>query len=530
MKEANEDPVWGGTKYWKDFLWLSADPTFLRERATYLGEVVHPNAVPLAPGASYEVVFRTTLPKGAAGEYYLHVQLDAHNDIDPRQDPSGSRRLLTGWWPADRGRNDDWLGNFDHWAYEDPANNLFSAKVVVQYREPDLRAEGVTVGTGATSGRQLDVTYTVANRGSRDTREDGWADRAFLSRDPSLDDKDLFLGEFSHTGVLRAGAAYTNALTVTLPEGVGGSFHLLVYTDAAAGMDLAGNTLSDIGFNLLGVGFEKPSPLAPWDLASESSRGLGRGRVPEYQDEGNNVAAVALPITPTPAPDLRVAAVAAPERVARGQTIDVTYTVANVGPAGTPASQPEWVDYVYLSRDPVLDLRADRYLTSVEHTGGLAAGAAYAVARTLQLPTDLLGPWYVLVVTDPVRSGVIGQVFESGKERNNDRASPVPVVVELPPPADLEVQDVRGPAAAKPGETAEIVWTVKNTSREPANGTWTDGAFASADGAWDVGDRYVGRLAFAGTLLPGQEYTATLRAALPALTPGAYRLVVRTDV
>jgi len=40
----------------------------------------------------------------------------------------------------------------------------------------------------------------------------------------------------------------------------------------------------------------------------------------------------------------------------------------------------------------VLDLRADRYLKAVTHTGGLAAGASYTVAETIPLPTDLLGP------------------------------------------------------------------------------------------------------------------------------------------
>src|SRR5262249_17769221 len=116
------------------------------------------------------------------------------------------------------------------------------------------------------------------------------------------------------------------------------------------------------------------------------------------------------------------------------------------------------------------------------------------------------------------------------KERNNDHASGVPVVIELPPPADLVIQDVSGPAEARPGEPASFTWTVRNVSNEPASGTWYDSLFVSTDGTWDVGDRLVGRVAGTRTLRPGEEYTSTLQTALPAVTPGSYRLILRTDI
>src|SRR5262249_32721361 len=76
-------PVWAGTPYWRDFIWLSADDTFIRERASFLGETAHVPTGPLNPGASYQVTFETTLPQGTDGTYYVYIHLDAHNDLSP---------------------------------------------------------------------------------------------------------------------------------------------------------------------------------------------------------------------------------------------------------------------------------------------------------------------------------------------------------------------------------------------------------------------------------------------------------------
>jgi len=43
-------PVWQDTRSWRDFLWLSADPSFIRERASYLGQTTHVQQTPLQAG------------------------------------------------------------------------------------------------------------------------------------------------------------------------------------------------------------------------------------------------------------------------------------------------------------------------------------------------------------------------------------------------------------------------------------------------------------------------------------------------
>ena len=67
----------------------------------------------------------------------------------------------------------------------------------------------------------------------------------------------------------------------------------------------------------------------------------------------------------------------------------------------------------------------------------LQAGQSYDIARSFTVPADMpTEAYYVFVVTDPLRHGAVGEVFESD-ERNNDRPSSVPMVIENPPPSDV---------------------------------------------------------------------------------------------
>jgi len=47
------------------------------------------------------------------------------------------------------------------------------------------------------------------------------------------------------------------------------------------------------------------------------------------------------------------------------------------------------------------------------HSGALASGTSYQVHRAIKLPRDIVGDYYVFVVTDPTRSGAArGAVYE----------------------------------------------------------------------------------------------------------------------
>lgn len=69
-----------------------------------------------------------------------------------------------------------------------------------------------------------------------------------------------------------------------------------------------------------------------------------------------------------------------------------------------------------------------------------------------------------------------------------------------------------------------------NQGANAAGGRWTDAVYLSADPLWDSGDTLVGRVVHSGSLAVGQNYPGELQASLPAVNPGQYHVIVRTDV
>lgn len=266
--------TWAGTRYWVDKVYFSRYPTLNTFRDTFVGEFAHSNDQPLAAGASYTHSESFTLPKGIGGipdnpqTFYVYVIADAYGDLTAHT----------------RG-NDFSRGGFAVLGYEDATNNLGSGTLPVIYREPDLKVTGLAVpGSAPHAGDTLPVTWTVTNIGNRDTREKSWIDRVYLSRDPSLDSGDTELGDFSHNGILNTTDHYTATLDVRLPDGIGGDYYLLVFTDATVSGKIGVPGLNGGG---------------------------GMGTVLEFQGEGNNITPGFMPVLATPPPDLQVTAVTA---------------------------------------------------------------------------------------------------------------------------------------------------------------------------------------------------------------------------
>ncbi|MCH2247748.1 MAG: putative Ig domain-containing protein, partial [Crocosphaera sp.] len=177
-----------------------------------------------------------------------------------------------------------------------------------------------------------------------------------------------------------------------------------------------------------------------------------------------------------------------------------------------------------------LDLRSDRYLGSVEHRDGLSAGESYSVNQTLNLPNNLTGPYYVFVMTDAPQSRGIGEVFEGSNEGNNATPSIQPLIIEFPPPSDLQVDTITLPSRVETGETIELEWTIFNRGDYKAEGEWTDAVYLSTDATWDINDIPIGRVSHQGTLNPGESYTSQLETNLPPAIGAQYRVIVRPDI
>jgi hypothetical protein len=142
----------------------------------------------------------------------------------------------------------------------------------------------------------------------------------------------------------------------------------------------------------------------------------------------------------------------------------------------------------------------------------------------------LVGAYYVFVVTDPNRNRVGGDVFEGDREADNALTPQTPLIIETPPPVDLQVTQINVPEQIRVGDEAVYSWTVTNRSDETFAGRWSDRLYVSGDAQWDLGDRSLAVVEFRGRLAPGESYTSTATVITPAVTPGAYHGIVRADV
>ncbi|MCR5864424.1 pre-peptidase C-terminal domain-containing protein [Aquincola sp. J276] len=497
--------VWSGTRAWTDAVFISPDPVFQpnSSRTRLLGTVTHPAGSGLASQASYQASAELALPAGFDGPYYVYVLTDYQPNSYPSPEPEA-------------GGNGDSRGRYLGTVYEaaNTANNLGRGDIQVTYREPDLKISPITLSaTPVMSGQTVTVSFSVTNAGTRDTRQSIWTDRVYLSRDPSLDPNDLQLASFIRYGGLAAGQSYQRDAVVTIPGDTEGPWYLIAFTDSNV------------------IGAERTGQAATVGLGQVQ---VGQDAVPEFRDEGNNIAVKAVDVVLSPAADLRVTVVTpSAAKYTRGQPIDFSYTVRNVGGAATPADA-RWLDRVYLSVDGNFDPNTDRLLGQIEHQGAVAAnGGFYERSGSFRLPNDLTGSYYLFVETDPITSPGSqprGAVFEGGLEGNNAGRSADPVLIQLPPPSDLQVRAVQVPSTGQTGGTVKIGWDVRNDHGATVSGRWTDALYLSLDDSWSLDDVLLGTLEQDRTLAAGQGYHAEKTVTLPPAREGQYRIVVRTDL
>ncbi|MFP4283565.1 MAG: CARDB domain-containing protein, partial [Opitutales bacterium] len=490
------DAVWSGTRGWNDWVVISPHDTFAAGGYSALGYLPQLIPTPLAPGESYTASAEFRVPEGVEGDFYLYVA------IDPAV---GSRPFRLGFDPPGAAAFPGWPDAFGFRAWETVKTNNLGPAVPLEilYREADLRIDTVESPAEADSGGFFTIEYSATNVGGRDTRDDRWRDRVYLSRDGSLDAFDKLIGTVEHVGVVAAGESYSGTIEARLPDNIDGAFNLIVIVNA---------------------GFGDATP--PWVFPGRLTG--GGGSLNEYRDLASNTLVRPLNVIPQAGVDLTVKSIVAPERATQGRGFELTYTVSNTGEGSTPERQDRWVDHIFLSRDTFLDTSSDHYVGRVIHDGGLGAGESYTESLDLVLPRGITGDYYVFVVTD-YSVQPRGAVVEVN-ELNNAVASDIPMLIELPPPADLVVTAVTAPGNVRPGETATFTLTITNQGTERAEGTWTDGFYLSTDAVWDVGDRLLGTVSSGRTVAPGQSYTVEFTAPVPAALPGTYRIVARTDL
>ena len=403
---------------WYDSLYLSSDTT-LDAGDTKLSDVWHSGA--LESGGNYNTTVTVRLADGLEGSWYLLSSADSRNDV-----------------------------------FElDNANNIVAsdAAITINLIPADLMVADVSAPTAAQAGSSMRVSWTVMNQAAGYSSTEQWTDSVILSGDAVLGNgDDLWLGNFTHSGVLQADQTYSNSALVSLPGNLSGQYQLFVKTDAYNQVYEAGQENNNA--RLLGV-------------SSDGQPGSG------------------IQIQAQPTADLQVASVTAPLSVASGEWLTVGYTVVNAGLGRTNSDW--WVDNVILSKDDVFGNGDDLYLGRVYHSNRLAPTESYQGSGSFRLPIDMEGDYHVFVQTD-----AWGWVTELNGENNNQNVAPDTTTVNLTLTPDLAITDLQAADLGTSGQPLQVSWTVHNNGAATSGG-WRQVLYLSRDGILDRNtDIYLG--------------------------------------
>jgi hypothetical protein len=253
---------------------------------------------------------------------------------------------------------------------------------------------------------------------------------------------------------------------VTLPPGIGGNYYIYVFTNVINSQD----------------------PLHPqWpDVAGGNQAKAHEQYVKTaYEFPLNNMGQAPLPVIYRE-PDLRVTDLIVPQSAVAGATVEVTFTVSNVGNRETRESN--WEDALYLSLDPSLDsgdLRLDGELvpgdpaTARSQGHPLGIGESYTTTLRVAIPFDMNGDYHILAFADAdaksyayaksaLSSRLVGLRMVSGGgavrefqgEGNNITQAPLAVTPYVAP--DLQVTALTAPERAVRGQSFDISYTITN--------------------------------------------------------------------
>lgn len=343
---------------------------------------------------------------------------------------------------------------------------------IINDDEPDLTITTATASQRMVSpGETLDTDWTVTNVGIEDAQA-SWVDSVYYSEDDTLSPGDIRLVDRG-AGPLAAGDSYDRTQAVTIPFNVtAGNHFLLVQSD--------------------------------------------RQNTQEEFNENNNLTPIPIEVV---LPDLVVNALAAPATANFGDTITLTWDVANLG---TGSALGTWSDRLYLSSDETIS-EDDRLLVTEVRQNTLAPGESYTQSADLTLPLDSTvvdGTYFILAQTD-----ALGEQAESDDNNNVNLDS---IELTIPPLPDIVVSDIESPIEAFSGQDIEIAWTLSNQGNAVAGGTWTDQVLLSDD-VNIGGDQLIESFEFTGVLEPGESITRRQVITLPVDLEGDRFVVVRTD-
>jgi CARDB len=320
------------------------------------------------------------------------------------------------------------------------------------------------------SGEPTTITWTVTNTGStvwQGTKS--WLDEIWVSPDPVFDERDAIsgIGRLKLSGLvphnnettLKAGESYTQSHTFNLPPGIDGEY--FVYISTAYPYSL----IDEYSPEDLVAGLPK------FTSVNDQIRNSYKTRV--YENPIDSLTRGTIQVTYREA-DLRISRLDVPTVARAGETLDLAWSVENIGSRDTRVRQ--WQDGFYLSRDLSVD-NLDLQLGSLQHNNQLNKYSSYDGKLLVDLPEDLAaGEYYLIAEAD---SGGAGNVSEYAGEGNNSKYQKIRIDPAIT--ADLKVDRVVVPGRAIAGQDFAVEYTVINQGLLKTRNVWTDTVYLSRD-------------------------------------------------
>lgn len=338
----------------------------------------------------------------------------------------------------------------------------------------DIVAPGMLSNKEATS-----IIATVKNQGATATTSGYWTDKVYLTNASNYNLSNAFMvGSLQHVGDLVVDSSYVARINASIPPGISGAYYFYVKTDAS--------------FNVF-----------------------------EYINDSNNVTRQTLPSVIN-TPDLIVTNVQSPLLENSSQPVTVSWTVKNNG-IGKLIST-EVTDRIFVSRSNVF--YPDSVISAGSHTYTLAlpAGDSVQKQKTLLLPQNIYGNYYIFVYADYTNT-----VYESPSEANNVRNNINPIQIHKP---DLIVSRLIQPESFNSGQAVNFEWSVKNLGPgQILNKKWTDRIYLSKSGTFHADSVItIGSLTYMQAQLnSGDSVQKNGTLSIPNLKSGDYYIYIFTD-
>ena len=360
-----------------------------------------------------------------------------------------------------------------------------SMSVNMQVSTPDFVVRNVSSVTDnyATndylwSGTPAELSYTVANQGQVAASFSRMTDKIYLSTSSDNYQASDLIYTNTHAVNITAGDSATYTCTVTIPNGISGTYYYHVVCN----------------FN---------------DTICE---GVNMG--------SNENVSEAVEVMLSPSPDLVITNVTVPTQVYIGTGFEVLYTIKNQGEAAVNGmvAQKFYYSLSPTSYDPL------KILATINDYLNLGVNDSVTKVANVTIPSNITpGAYYIHAIAD-----ADDQVYEHNHENNNHKVSNS--INALTYELDLQLTQVEGPDVMQWGETAVCTLHVHNNSSLPTlASTWRDVIYLSSDNVLHSTDQLMGMQRRTTPVAAGADYEVEIEVEIPYGAPATAYLIAITD-